>query len=238
MTQRAEPVVKFGAEGGSLTVERKKTGNTFTYRLHYYDCTALLVEEEEGLSTIDRRSKWFPSLEQALSSSKWPWWHLILIEVAPNLERELRRIAKTYLSAPRASENFYGSWRRKKREEKEKKEAKPVIEFGVEGGSLIVEQMKTRNAFKYRLYCLDRSEEDKGIISHLYLKWFSSLERALSSSRWPWWNLPLIKVMPDLENEFRRIAKLFPPDTPKSFLSDASIASTSYTFRLGSKSNE
>jgi hypothetical protein len=121
-----EIVIEFGAEGGSLEVERTKIEGAFKYRLHYYDGTIMFLNEEDcgGLVIEDKWSDWFPDLAQALASSRWEWWMMSLAKIAPDLKPELRRIieanpvAKSYID-----ENPF-SFRRLFR----KKENEPSIE--------------------------------------------------------------------------------------------------------------
>ena len=92
-----ETVIVLGVEGGSLGVQRMGDCGAFKYRFHVCDCAAdFLVDEDIPGHTPEKHSKWFPSLEQALNSSRYEWWEYSPFEVALDLEDELQRIAEPF----------------------------------------------------------------------------------------------------------------------------------------------
>ena len=111
-----EVAIEFGAEGGSLEVERATVEGAIKYRLHYYDCTSMFLNEEDsaGLDIVDERSKWYPGLEQALASSRWEWWMFSLAKIAPDLKKELRRIIEANLEITAYLDRHPFSFRRLK----------------------------------------------------------------------------------------------------------------------------
>jgi hypothetical protein len=86
---KAEVVISFGGELCNLTVERMEIQGMLQYRLRIEDFSSSGLQDRSGFD-VDGRTKWHPSLEQALDSD-WIWRVLSLIKVAPDVKEEYER---------------------------------------------------------------------------------------------------------------------------------------------------
>jgi hypothetical protein len=109
-----EVIVKIGAEGGDLTLYGARTGDGWSFSLNLYDCTPLLLDEDEGGAAIQKRSSPTTSWKDAMTLlDKYPWARLYPLDVHPEFRRQIWSEVQERLHRNGDDGDALDEWRRK-----------------------------------------------------------------------------------------------------------------------------
>jgi hypothetical protein len=109
-----EVIVHIGAEGGDLTLYGARTGNVWRFRLNVYDCTPLLLEEdEERPVTYEAGVTSVPSWPEAIAIlDRYPWANLYPMAVHPEFRKQVWSEVQRRLDEGEENDSSLDRWRK------------------------------------------------------------------------------------------------------------------------------
>ena len=108
-----EVIVKIGAEGGDLTLYGARTGNVWRFKLNVYDCTPLLLEEDEEPVPYESEVSSVPSWPEAIAIlDRYPWANLYPMAVHPEFRKQVWSEVQRRLDEGEENEFSRNRWRK------------------------------------------------------------------------------------------------------------------------------